>query len=79
MTSDISTKRILRLIGDDRLSLHKDPSGHWCFVFDAPSAGVHETMTVNVYRLNQMPLENWVNEGVFFSTKCSFKVGFEFA
>jgi hypothetical protein len=62
MSFRVST--ILKAIGEERLSLLAG-KGYWYFVFD-DKAKLYDTHTVFVMRLNQLPLEQWIEEGKDF-------------
>ena len=58
----ITTRQVLRAIGDDRLSLYKG-EGYWYFAFEEASTGKYDTSSVYTFRLNDMPVERWVEAG----------------
>lgn len=63
----ITTKQIIKKIGNKYLSLYKG-SGYWYFVYDDLSvdASKYDTLSVYVCRLDDMSLDQWVSEGTDF-------------
>lgn len=61
----ITTRQILKAIGCPILNLYQG-KGYWYFVYDDLDANVFETHSVYAVRLNQLPLETWVQEGQDF-------------
>ena len=59
-----NTDTVVHLIGDPCLKLYHKGKGCWCFEFDD-----HEqvgTKMMLVERLNDLPLDTWLNEGKAF-------------
>jgi hypothetical protein len=66
MTKAASTKQIIKMIGNENLTLYRG-EGYWYFVYDDFSANkVYETRSVHVMRLSHLDLEKWVEEGKDF-------------
>lgn len=67
MTTPTTNKRqIIKLIGSDKLELVKG-DGYWYFVYDDFQAkGLYETSNVNVFLLNHLSVEYWVQLGKDF-------------
>ena len=59
-----NTNTVLHLIGDACLKLYQKDKGCWCFEFD--DHGLVGTKLVQVERLNDLPLDTWLNEGNAF-------------
>ena len=65
-----SSKRILKMIGCDKLSLeYASGDYYWYFIYDDPANEIFETQSVYVMRLNSMSLERWVEDGKSFVKK----------
>jgi len=60
-----NAETVVHLIGDPCLKLYHKGKGCWCFEFD--DHGLVDTKMVLVKRLNDLPLETWVNEGRTFA------------
>ena len=60
-----NAETVVHLIGDPCLKLYQKGKGCWCFEFD--DHGLVGTKMVLVKRLNDLPLETWVNEGRTFA------------
>lgn len=58
----ITTRQVLRAIGDDNLKLYKG-EGYWYFAYDEPSKNKYDTRSVLCMRLNDMPVDRWVEAG----------------
>lgn len=59
-----NTETIVHVIGDPCLKLYR-ANGHWYFEFDDRElSGIKRVM---VKRLNDLPLDTWVNEGRTFA------------
>lgn len=66
----ISSKAIIKKIGNANLELVRGVGhGYWYFVYDDAANNVYETESVYVPRLNDMPLERWVEAGKIFVVK----------
>lgn len=63
---------VIKAIGDKRLKLVPGKS-YWYFVFDDASANKYDTRSVMVMRLNQLPLQQWIEEGRDFLKKVTSK------
>jgi hypothetical protein len=63
-----NTETVVHLIGDPCLKLYHKGKGRWCFEFD--DHGLVGTKMVLVNRLNDLPLDTWVNEGRTFAAAC---------
>jgi hypothetical protein len=57
----ITTKQILRAIGNANLSLYKG-DGYWYFVYD-DKGDLYDDLSVYTMRLNDLPLSSWVEDG----------------
>ena len=64
------TSSVLSAIGDKHLKLYAGKS-YWYFVYD--DGKLYDTHSVFVMRLNEMPLERWIEEGQDFLKKMRAK------
>lgn len=62
----INTRKILATIKCEHLALCKG-DGYWYFIYDRPSLNIFETHSIYTVRLNDLPLETWVEEGHSFA------------
>lgn len=53
---------IVNAINHPNVSLYKSQDC-WYFVYDNVDAGIYETRTVYVWRLNEFSLDQWIEEG----------------
>ena len=60
-----NAETVVHLIGDPCLKLYHKGKGCWCFEFD--DHGLVGTKMVLVKRLNDLPLQTWLNEGRTFA------------
>jgi hypothetical protein len=66
----VTTKQVLKAIGSKHLSLNKNAgNGYWYFIYDCE--GKYETHSVYVMYLNDLPLDQWVEEGQSLVEKMS--------
>jgi len=61
----LNAETVVHLIGDPCFKLYHKGKGYWYFEFD--DHGLVGTKMVLVKRLNDLPLETWVNEGRTFA------------
>lgn len=67
-------KTVLKDIGCPHLRLYNNRDGYLYFAFDDPSRNVFDTESVYTMRLNDMPLERWVEIGKAFVAKTETKI-----
>ena len=53
---------IVNAINHPNVGLYKSQDC-WYFVYDNVDAGIYETRTVYVWRLNELTLDQWIEEG----------------
>jgi hypothetical protein len=58
----INRNQILRAIGCPFLSLNEG-NGYWYFVYSNPNGNIYEDRSIYVYRMNELSLDAWVEEG----------------
>lgn len=69
-----STPAVNKAIGDPRLKLVAG-KGYWYFIFDdVEKHNIFETHSIYTMRLNDMPLERWVEEGKDFLAKMKQRI-----
>lgn len=69
----ITAKAILKQVKCPLLDLVRvtgQEGGYWYFVYDNVPAAVYETESVYCMRLNDMPVDRWVEIGKDFVEKC---------
>lgn len=70
----ITTKQILKAVGHSKLKLWRVDAGYFFFQYDDLNANeIYETKTIEVYRLNHLPFERWVQEGQDFVAEVAAK------
>jgi hypothetical protein len=65
MSNKTPKRAVMRALNCKFLDLVKG-DGYWYFVYDDEENKVFETHSVMTMRLNDMPVEEWVNEGRAF-------------
>lgn len=65
----VTVKKILEAVGCSKLKLYRAREGYFYFEYDDTDAKVYDTVSVFVWRLNQMSLESWVADGKEFVAK----------
>jgi len=69
MTTPVTTKRILKEIGCNKLALYKG-EGYLYFIYDdIAGTGAYDCESVYTPRLNDMPVARWVEIGRDFVAK----------
>lgn len=58
----VTVKQILSKLASKRLNLHRG-NGYQYFVYDDPAHNIYKERTINVNRLNDLSLDQWVQEG----------------
>lgn len=61
----LTAKVIIKAIGNDKLELVAG-EGYWYFSYWDESANIYETHSVYVYRLKDLSLDAWIQEGKSF-------------
>ena len=60
--SNLRRATIVNAVNHPHLNLYKSENC-WYFVYDNADAGIYENRTVYVYRLNELTLDQWIDEG----------------
>ncbi len=65
----ITIKKILKTIDCPFLTMYRAREGYHYFEYDDEAAKVYDTISIFVFRLNDMALESWVADGKEFVAK----------
>jgi hypothetical protein len=67
-------RTVTKTIGCPQLSLYQG-NGYWYFIFDDVARNIHESHSVYTMRLNDMPLDRWVDIGRTFAERVGLNGG----
>lgn len=69
----ITAKQIIKAIGSQHLNLYRG-NGYQYFIFDDKARNFHECHSEYTMRLNDYPLDCWVEIGKSFVDECEAKI-----